>query len=258
MKCYVVDAFAQKVFEGNPAAVCITDTWLDDTLMQNIAMENNLSETAFAVKEEKGYGLRWFTPGGEIDLCGHATLATGFVIMNYLEPQVKKVSFFTQSGELIVERKENLYAMDFPVMEIKEYPILKEVGEALGVEPLACYLGRDLLCLLKTEEQVRNLNPDMGKLEQLPVGKGVYVTAKGKEYDFVSRSFFPKLNVNEDPVCGSMHCALVPFWAEKLQKTEFVAWQASKRGGELICSYKNGRVQLAGEAVLYAEKEIYI
>ncbi|USK68495.1 PhzF family phenazine biosynthesis protein [Peribacillus asahii] len=258
MKYYVVDAFAEKVFEGNPAGVCVMNEWIPDDIMQKIAIENNLSETAFAVKGMENYTLRWFTPGGEINLCGHATLATAFVIMNYVEKQLKTIQFDTMSGVLTVNRKDDLYELDFPTAPSKEIPLTEQMIDALGTTPIEAYLNRDLLCVLESEEAVKNLSPDFSKLEQLPDGLGVIVTAKGNDYDFVSRAFFPKLKVNEDPVCGSAHCGLVPFWAEKLQKREMAAKQLSNRGGTLYCKHEDTRVKMAGKAVLYLIGDINI
>ena len=188
MKQYVVDAFTDEVFSGNPAAVCITKEWLSDDLMMNITRENNLSETAFAVKE--------------IDLCGHATLATAFVIMNYYDTHLEEVAFDTLSGVLTVKKKQDLYEMDFPAYELKPKEVTSAMEDAIGARPVEAYMGRDLLCIFESEDVVRGLSPDMEKLKTLD-GLLLQVTAKGREYDCVSRSFAPKLNVPEDPVCGS-------------------------------------------------------
>lgn len=259
MKYFVVDAFAEKVFEGNPAGVCIMEEWISDNLMQNIAMENNLSETAFAVKAEAGsYRLRWFTPGGEINLCGHATLATAFIILNYYEKQLDSVTFHTISGELSVNKRDDLYELDFPSVPSEQISITDQMISALGIVPKEAYLNRDLVFILDSEEEVRNISPDFAKLETLPEGLGVCVTAKGSEYDFVSRGFFPKLKVNEDPVTGSLHCSLIPFWATRLGKKEMVARQLSRRGGTLYCKHEDTRVKMAGRAVLYSVAEIHV
>lgn len=258
MKYYVIDAFAEKVFEGNPAGVCIMKDWIPDEIMQKIAIENNLSETAFAVKEEKKYRLRWFTPGGEINLCGHATLATAYVILNYIEKQVDTVQFDTMSGVLKVNKKGELYEMDFPSVPSEELPITEQMIDALGVRPVETYLNRDLVFVLESEEAVKNANPDFLKLEQIPEGLGVCITAKGSEYDFVSRGFFPKLKVNEDPVTGSLHCSLIPFWSKRLEKRELVAKQLSSRGGTLYCKHEGIRVKMAGKAVLYSIADLHI
>lgn len=256
MKYFVADAFAEKVFEGNPAGVCVLKKWLSDEIMQKIAAENNLSETAFFVPTEKGYHLRWFTPGGEIDLCGHATLATAFIITQFVNPQLSTIHFETMSGELIVEKNGDLYEMDFPSIPPKKHILTNEMIEALGITPLETYCNRDLMFVLENEEQVKNLSPNLSKLESLSDGLGVFVTAKGKEFDFVSRAFFPKLKVNEDPVTGSVHCNLIPFWAERLGKNELTAKQLSKRSGTLYCRQNGDRVKIGGKAALYLTAEI--
>ena len=257
MKQYVVDAFTDEVFSGNPAAVCITKEWLSDDLMMNITRENNLSETAFAVKERDRYKLRWFTPGGEIDLCGHATLATAFVIMNYYDTHLEEVAFDTLSGVLTVKKKQDLYEMDFPAYELKPKEVTSAMEGAIGARPVEAYMGRDLLCIFESEDVVRGLSPDMEKLKALD-GLLLQVTAKGREYDCVSRSFAPKLNVPEDPVCGSGHCHIVPYWAKKEGKDDIIACQASRRGGILYCGIEADRVKLAGKAALYSEAELFV
>ncbi len=257
MKQYVVDAFTDEVFSGNPAAVCITKEWLSDDLMMNITRENNLSETAFAVKERDRYKLRWFTPGGEIDLCGHATLATAFVIMNYYDTHLEEVAFDTLSGVLTVKKKQDLYEMDFPAYELKPKEVTSAMEDAIGARPVEAYMGRDLLCIFESEDVVRGLSPDMEKLKALD-GLLLQVTAKGREYDCVSRSFAPKLNVPEDPVCGSGHCHIVPYWAKKERKDDIIACQASRRGGILYCGIEADRVKLAGKAALYSEAELFV
>lgn len=258
MKYFVVDAFAENLFEGNPAGVCIMDNWLSDHLMQRIAAENNLSETAFAVKEGDEYHLRWFTPAEEIDLCGHATLATAYVIANYYEINMEQVTFKTMSGELIVVKNGDLYEMDFPSRMPEKFSLTEQMVEALGVTPIETYLSRDLMFVLNSEEEVRNAAPDFSKLKELPDGLGVSITAKSERYDFASRSFFPKLNVNEDPVCGSAHCNFIPYWAERLGKNELTARQLSRRGGTLYCKLENDRVKIAGRAVLYSIADLQI
>ena len=257
MKQYVVDAFTDEVFSGNPAAVCITKEWLSDDLMMNITRENNLSETAFAVKERDRYKLRWFTPGGEIDRCGHATLATAFVIMNYYDTHLEEVAFDTLSGVLTVKKKQDLYEMDFPAYELKPKEVTSAMEDAIGARPVEAYMGRDLLCIFESEDVVRGLSPDMEKLKALD-GLLLQVTAKGREYDCVSRSFAPKLNVPEDPVCGSGHCHIVPYWAKKEGKDDIIACQASRRGGILYCGIEADRVKLAGKAALYSEAELFV
>lgn len=256
MKQYVVDAFTEKVFGGNPAAVCVMNEWLSDEMMLNIAKENNLSETAYAVKEGTDYRLRWFTPGGEIDLCGHATLATAYVITRFYEPEAEEIRFQTRSGLLTIAKNGDLLEMDFPSYELKKVEVTDELAEAIGVRPLEAYIGRDLLCILPTEDDVRNAAPDMEKVKKLE-GLLLQITAKGKEYDCVSRSYAPKVNIPEDPVCGSGHCHIVPYWANKEGKKTIVAYQASPRGGVLYCEYLGERLKMSGKAVLFSEAEIY-
>lgn len=257
MKCYVVDAFAEKIFEGNPAAVCVSDSWLPDKTMLDIAMENNLSETAFTVKEKDGYRLRWFTPGGEIDLCGHATLATAYAVLRFVEPSLTKVHFNTLSGVLTVVKKGDLYEMDMPAYALKPVPVTEAMAEAVGVRPLEAWMGRDLVCVLENEAQVRSVVPNEAKLLELE-GLLTHVTACGAEFDCVSRTFAPKLGVPEDPVCGSGHCHIVPLWSKKLGKDELVARQASPRGGTLHCHLRGDRVSLAGRAALYSIAELFV
>ena len=256
MKQYIVDAFTSEPFTGNPAAVCVMDRWPSEESMMKLAMENNLSETAFIVKEDPYYHLRWFTPGTEVELCGHATLASAFVILNYYEPESDVVEFETLSGVLTVERKGSLYEMNFPTYELKEIPVTDDMEKAFGVRPVKAVLGMDLICVFETEEQVRNMNPDQMKLEKLP-GRGQNATAKGKDVDCVSRSFFPNLLVPEDPVCGSAHCQIADYWSKELGKTKIHAYQASKRGGHLYCEILgNGRIAISGEAALVAVSEV--
>ena len=256
MKQYTVDTFTDKVFSGNPAAVCIMQEWLSDEVMLNIAAENNLSETAFAVKEDEKYHLRWFTPGGEIDLCGHATLAAAFVLMSFYESEKNQIIFSTLSGNLTVKKNDNMFEMDFPMYKLTEVPVTNIMTEAIGIEPIKAYKARDLLCVLPSEEDVINHTPDMEKASLLD-GLLLHTTAAGKNSDCISRSFAPKLNVSEDPVCGSGHCHIIPYWASKLNKKELIAYQASKRGGTLYCSVNGGRVILGGKAVLFGKSEIF-
>ena len=257
MKQYVVDAFTDKVFCGNPAAVCILDGPMDEKLMQDITIENNLSETAFAYKNGDKYNLRWFTPGGEIDLCGHATLGTAFVVLNYVEPEADSVTFSTMSGDLIVDRKGDLYEMDFPAYNLKPVDVTDAMEEAFGVRPTEAYIDRDLLCVFENEDIVKDMQPDQAKLAELP-GLLQHSTAKGSHEDTVSRSFAPKLAVAEDPVCGSGHCHVVPYWAEKLGKNELECFQASKRTGTLYCRLEGDRIKMAGKAALYSTAEINV
>ena len=278
MKQYIVDAFTDKVFSGNPAAICILDEWLADEIMLSIAKENNLSETAFAIKQETKdsvnvihYILRWFTPGGEIDLCGHATLACAFVIMNYYEKNLKTVIFDTLSDKLIVNRKNgDLYELNFPAYDLKKVEITDEMIELIGKKPTEAYLGRDLMCVFDDEEFILSANLNSEKIKKLD-GLLLHITAQHSNYslnskiknttdkiDCISRSFAPKLNVYEDPVCGSGHCHIAPYWIKKLQKENLTAYQASKRSGTLYCSLaNNGRMKMSGKAALFAISEIF-
>ncbi len=255
MKQYIVDAFTDKVFSGNPAAVCVMEDDLPSELMLKIAAENNLSETAFVRKEASGYRLRWFTPKSEIDLCGHATLATAFVILSFYEQDGDKVSFHTLSGLLEVKKEGELYKMDFPAYSLKPVDNLKELSEALGVRVLEAYISRDLLCILEDEETVCKFNPVVEKISALD-GLLLHISAPGNNSDCVSRSFGPKIGIKEDPVCGSGHCHIVPYWADKLGKAQIYAIQASERGGKLYCTIQADRVVLAGKAVLFCEGRI--
>ena len=257
LKQYVVDAFTDKVFAGNPAAVCVMDAWLPDEHLMKITRENNLSETAFAVKAGDSYRLRWFTPGGEIDLCGHATLATAYVITRFVEPGRKQVAFETLSGTLTVTKKGDLLEMDFPAYNLKPVPVTQAMIEAIGAEPREAYMGRDLLCVMDSEDTVRNMKPEQSKVLALD-GLLLQVTAKGSEFDCVSRSFAPKCNVQEDPVCGSGHCHILPYWAKKLGKTELTAYQASPRGGIMYAIVDGERIRMSGKAALYSEAIIHI
>ena len=256
MKQYVVDAFTDSVFHGNQAAVCVLERWPDEQLMMNITRENNFSETAFTVKEGKKWRLRWFTPGGEIDLCGHATLGTAYVLFRFFETDAMELVFSTLSGDLIVTKHNDLLEMEFPAYDLKAVPVTDAMAEAIGVRPLEAYMARDLLCVLEDEKAVRDLAPDFEKIKQID-GLLLHVTARGRETDCVSRSFAPKLAVAEDPVCGSGHCHIIPYWADTLGKNELVACQASDRGGTLYCRREGDRIFMAGKAVLYSIDELF-
>ena len=256
MKQYIVDAFTDKPFAGNPAAICVMDSWPDEVSMMKLAMENNLSETAFIVKESHEYHLRWFTPGTEVELCGHATLASSFVILNYYEPESSEVHFNTLSGELIVRRKGDLYEMDFPTYELKEIPVTDEMEAAFGVRPVKAVLGLDLICEFENEDIIKTMKPNQQLLMEIE-GRIQNATAAGRETDCVSRSFAPKLAIDEDPVCGSAHCQIADYWAKKLDKKEIDAYQASKRGGYLHCELLgNGRIAISGKASVVAVSDI--
>lgn len=257
MKQYIVDAFTDKVFGGNQAAVCVLDEWISDSLMQNIAKENNFSETAFTVKEGDKYHLRWFTPAAEIDFCGHATLGTAFVLFNFYEKDADKITFKTQIGELNVEKQDELYKLNFPAYRCKKIEVTDKMEEALGVRPKEAYIDRDLLLVLENAEQVRNLKPIQEKLKEVD-GLCIAVTAPSDttEYDSVSRVFCPELGLMEDPVTGSTHCMIAPYWCDRLGKEKLVCYQASERTGVLYAERKGERIILSGKAVLYSEGSI--
>lgn len=257
MKQYIVDAFTDKVFHGNQAAICICEKWLSEDIMMSITRENNFSETAFAVKEGDKYHLRWFTPGGEIDLCGHATLACAFVLFKFYIPDDEEVVFSTMSGDLVVSREGELLKMEFPVYKLEKIDITNDIIDAIGAKPTEAYMGRDMMCVFDDDSIIENISPDMEKVKTLE-GLLLHVTAPGKDVDCISRSFAPKLNVIEDPVCGSGHCHIAPYWADNLGKNNIVAYQASKRGGTIYCRVEGEKVILAGKAVLFSECEIYI
>jgi PhzF family phenazine biosynthesis protein len=254
---YQVDAFTREAFHGNPAAVVPLENWLDTETMLAIAAENNLAETAFFVKQDAGYGLRWFTPTIEMDLCGHATLASAFVLWNELGYEADEIAFETKSGTLKVAREGDLMVMDFPSRPAEETESPDGLAEALGGTPEKVLKSRDYLAVYNTESEVLALRPDFRAITALGV-HAVIVTAPGERSDFVSRFFAPSVGVDEDPVTGSAHCTLIPYWAERLGKTELYARQVSNRGGELFCELKGDRVKMAGNAVLYLKGEIYV
>lgn len=256
---YQVDAFATEVFSGNPAAVCLLEYWLEDRVLQSIASENNLSETAFLVHRHDSFEIRWFTPSTEVALCGHATLASGFVIFNCLSWQGESISFHTRkSGRLAVGKRGELLEMDFPARQVKGEASPMGLEVALGVRPKASFITEeDLLVVLDSEAAVRGCKPDFSALEKIDC-RGVIITARGEMSDFVSRFFAPRVGILEDPVTGSAHCVLAPFWAGILGKRSLHAFQVSKRGGELFCSHEGDRVKIAGRAVLYLEGNIWI
>ncbi|HRC77542.1 MAG TPA: PhzF family phenazine biosynthesis protein [Kouleothrix sp.] len=247
---YQVDAFSSRVFGGNPAAVCPLESWLDDALMQQIAAENNLSETAFFVRGGERYGLRWFTPVVEVDLCGHATLASAFVLFSELEPERAAITFSTRSGDLTVTRDGDRLMMDFPSIATTPCDPPADLVAGLGCAPLETRSGMDLLVLLEDEAAVRALRPHMDTLARLDT-RGVIATAPGDSADFVSRFFAPAYGLPEDPVTGSAHCALAPYWAARLGKTHLHALQVSARGGELWCEDAGARVRIAGRAAKF-------
>ena len=255
---YQVDAFSDHIFGGNPAAVCPLHFWLDTEVMQKIAMENNLSETAFFVPKDDYFEIRWFTPKVEINLAGHPTLATAWVIyneLNYTKDTIKFVS--PLSGELIVEKKNDLITMNFPSNKAEPIPIPENLIEGLGLEPIEVLKSRDLLIVYKNQAEIESINPDFGLLEKLETF-GIIITAPGDNCDFVSRFFAPRAGINEDPVTGSAHTILIPYWAEKLKKDKLSAIQVSDRKGHLSCEHHGNRVSIAGKAKLFMKGEIYI
>lgn len=244
---YQVDAFASEPFEGNPAAVCPLDEWLSDDLMQNIAMENNLSETAFFVEQDGNYRLRWFTPTTEVDLCGHATLASAHVLFEHLNYDQQIIRFDSNSGELKVRKEGDRLVMNFPAAELNRTESPEILEEAVGIPAKELYRDTDYLYVIESEEQVRNLDPDIRAMAKADV-RGIIVTAPGQDYDFVSRFFAPNAGVDEDPVTGSAHTMLTPYWSKRLGKKKLVGRQVSRRGGTVYCHYKENRVEIAGEA----------
>jgi PhzF family phenazine biosynthesis protein len=260
---YQVDAFTSRLFHGNPAAVCPLDAWLPDQTLQAIAAENNLSETAFFIKRPADYELRWFTPMIEIDLCGHATLASAHVLFNHLGYREAKIAFSTRkAGMLYVTRKDRKLELDFPARPATSCPLPEGAHEALGGPlPKECGVARDFMFVYESEADVRALKPNFHKLQDVRRNgqhRFAIVTAPGKDCDFVSRFFCAGDGIDEDPVTGSAHCTLAPYWAEKLKKTKFFARQISPRGGELDCELKGDRVFMAGEAVTYLQGKIFV
>ena len=255
MKQYIVDAFTDKIFSGNPAAVCVLDSFPSEDIMQSIAAENNLSETAFIVKENDRYHIRWFTPKSEIDFCGHATLATAFVLFNFYKRDTVALNFYGQIGEFTVHKSDDLIRMEFPAYELEHIEITDTMIEALGTIPLVAYKDRDILFVLRNEDEVRDLQPDMELISKLD-GACVAVTAKGTEYDCVSRVFAPKYGINEDPVTGSTHCMIAPYWSRRLNKPDITAFQASSRNGILYCECIGDTVIIFGNAVPFSINDI--
>jgi predicted PhzF superfamily epimerase YddE/YHI9 len=248
---FVIHAFTDEIFGGNPAGVCPLLEWLDDSLMQRIAAENDLSETAFFVPGEDHYELRWFTPTIEVDLCGHATLASAFVLFQELEYQGDMIAFRTQSGDLHVSRTGSYLVMDFPARPAVQIDPFPNLVNSFATPFLEAHKASDLLVVFDSEETVRNLEPEFSELSQLDC-TGTIVTAPGEDVDFVSRFFAPQAGIPEDPVTGSAHCTLAPYWADRLGKTELSARQVSERGGELACRVAGDRVHIAGRAALYS------
>ncbi len=256
---YQVDAFTNKLYHGNPAAVVVLENWIDDELMKNIAAENNLSETAFVVNKGEYFEIRWFTPLVEVELCGHATLASAYVIFNELGYSNNIINFHSRKrGTLIVEKVGEQMVLDFPADTINKIEIPQLLKEAFNYQPLEAYKGKtDYLLLFNNQKEIETLIPDFAKIAESKV-RGVMVTAKGNDTDFVSRFFAPFVGINEDPVTGSAHTTLIPFWAERLGKTGMIAKQLSKRVGDLSCKLVGDRVKIGGNAVLYLIGQINI
>jgi PhzF family phenazine biosynthesis protein len=254
---FQIDAFAEAPFQGNPAAVCPLDDWLPDELLQSIAQENNLSETAFYVARDGHYDLRWFTPSKEVDLCGHATLAAAHVLLRSSRPAQSSVVFESRSGLLRVFREEDRLTLDFPAQTAVACEVPAAMVQALGATPIACYRAMDYMAVFETEEQITTIAPDFTLLKALDL-RGVIVTAPGRTSDFVSRFFAPNCGVDEDPVTGSSHCTLAPYWAERLGKSSLLARQISKRTGTLRCRVEGQRVFISGRTVAYLEGTIQI
>lgn len=254
---FQVDAFTDKIFGGNPAAVCPLESWLDKSLMQNIAAENNLSETAFYVKKGDQFEIRWFTPRLEIDLAGHPTLATAHVIFSHTGYNKNEITFISSGGELIVTKSNDLLLMNFPARPPEPVMTPGPLVRGLGLKPLEVWKARDYLVLYPSEESILSIKPKFDALAELDC-LGIIITARGEQSDFVSRFFAPRAGINEDPVTGSAHTTLIPFWAEKLDKESLHAFQLSERKGELFCEYLGDRVKIGGYAVTYLKGVIQL
>lgn len=257
MKLYQVDAFTDRLFSGNPAAVCPLEEWPEDSFMQAIAAENNLSETAFFVKTEKGFHLRWFTPTTEVDLCGHATLAAAFVIFKFIDQSSDTILFDSLSGELKVAKEEGMLSLNFPARRPAKIESRKAHEGLVDYEPREIYFHTKTVFVLNDENEVIRAVPNLDKIAKLD-SDGLIITAQGKDVDFVSRYFAPHAGIPEDPVTGAAHTVLTPLWSKKLNKKRLTAHQVSKRGGKLICEDLGNRVKLNGKAVLYSEGEIHL
>ena len=252
-----VDAFASQPFRGNPAMVYRLDAWLDEALMQQIAAEHNLSETAFMVREGNHWHIRWFTPGAEVPLCGHATLAAAHVLFEVYEEAGDQLNFHCKSGRLAVGREGDQLVLDFPALLAEPSAVSLELEKALGVAVVSALAADKLLVVLDSEQSVRACQPDFAALARLP-WQGVIITAKGDSHDFVSRFFAPAIGINEDPVTGSAHCSLIPYWSQRLKKTMLSAYQCSARGGELHCRLEGERVKICGQARLVASGRLWL
>lgn len=255
---YQVDAFTDRLFGGNPAGVCPLEEWLPEEVMQKIAMENNLSETAFYIRKDGGYHIRWFTPKVEVNLCGHATLASAHIIFQTLGNSDGNIPFESRSGLLNVRKEGELLVLDFPANKPQRTGLPEDFIHSLNITPIQCYRGKeDYLLLYKSQQEIESLLPDFKRLEKTDA-RAVIVTAPGNSVDFVSRFFAPRVGVDEDPVTGSAHTVLIPFWAEKLGKNEMKALQLSRRGGSIFCRLRDDRVDIGGKAVTYLKGEITV
>lgn len=257
LNIYQIDAFASAPFEGNPAAVCPLQQWLPENIMQSIAQENNLSETAFFVPTEKGFHIRWFTPVSEVDLCGHATLASAYVIFNELGYDNKEIAFESKSGQLFVKNNADWLEMDFPSQPPEKCTIPESLKNAFEHSPVECLKAEDYILVFDNEQAVLQAEPDLMLLSELDL-RGVVITSKSDNYDFVVRVFAPKYGINEDPVTGSVYTQLTPYWSEKLNKQQLFAKQVSKRGGEIWCVNSVERIKISGKAVKYMQGVIEI
>lgn len=260
VKIYQIDAFTDRLFGGNPAAVCPLKKWLPDELMQKIASENNLSETAFYVKNKNNYEIRWFTPTIEVDLCGHATLAAAYVIFECeLKKNKKEILFYSKrSGNLLVTKEKDSLTLNFPIDKITYLKSSKKFAKCFSIQPKEIIQGKyDVMLVYENEEQIKNLVPNFEEIRLIP-NRGIIVTAKGNEVDFVSRFFAPQSGINEDPVTGSAHTTLIPYWNKILNKNEFIAKQLSEREGFIKCKYLNERIEISGKAKLFLKGKIYI
>lgn len=259
IKIYQVDAFTDTIFSGNPAAVCVLKEWLSSEVMQQIASENNLSETAFLVKKDNQYDIRWFTPNVEVDLCGHATLAAAFVLFKFYEKDWTEITFHSQrSGALTVNKSENEYmTMNFPSDVFEEIPTPTKLIEAIGEQPLKTFKGKtDFMLIFDSQSNIESLQPKFEVLREFDE-RGIICTAAGDNCHFVSRFFAPNCGINEDPVTGSAHTTLVPYWAKQLQTNKLKARQISDRSGDLYCKYLGERVEISGRAVLYLVGDLF-
>jgi len=254
---YQIDAFAENAFEGNPAAICPLQEWLPDEVMQSIAEENNLSETAFFVATDQGFHIRWFTPVSEVDLCGHATLASAHVIFTYLDFEEATIRFESKSGLLTVVQNDGLLVMDFPSQVPSPCKTPDEICMAFQSTPVECLKSEDYIVVFDSEAEVVSAQPDLGKLSKLDL-RGIVITAKSSQYDFVARFFAPKYGINEDPVTGSAYTQLMPYWSKALGAKKLHAKQVSSRGGEIFCELAGDRVSIAGKAITYLVGEIEI